>query len=58
MNTEKTMQLKIPVNTAMNVLEMLESSTKNYSSEFPPERVVRLRELMKTISLELQKHNL
>lgn len=58
MSKEKTMQLKIPVNTAMNVLEILETSTKNYSSVFPPERIVRLRELMKAISLELQKHNL
>ena len=58
MSKEKTVNLKLPVSTALDILDILKSSTQNYSSEFPPERIVRLRGIMEEISTQIQKHNL
>jgi len=41
--------------TALEVLQVLDSATYGYSKEFAPERIVRLREVMDNLSDELQK---
>lgn len=55
MTKEKTITLKISASTALEVLQILDSSTANYSQEFAPERIVRLKELMNQLDQELEK---
>lgn len=50
------MNLKMDVKTALEVLQVLDSATFGYSQEFPPERIVRLREVMWNLDKELEKH--
>lgn len=55
MTKEKSITLKIPTTTALEVLQVLDSATANYSKEFAPERVIRLRDLMSIMDQELEK---
>jgi hypothetical protein len=56
MSKEKQVNLKMNVKTALEVLQVLDSATFGYSEEFPPERIVRLREVMWNLDKELEKH--
>ena len=53
--TENTVTLKLESKTAIELLLVLETATKGYSTEFPPERITRLREVMKTLDESLEK---
>ena len=55
MTKEKQVTIKMNVQSALEVLQVLDSSTYGYSQEFAPERIVRLREVMNNLSDELQK---
>lgn len=50
---EKQINLKLPIKSALDVLETLESSTSGYGREFQPERIVRLREVIENLKNEL-----
>jgi|688.fasta_scaffold1904806_2 hypothetical protein len=50
---EKNINLKLPIKSALDVLETLESSTSGYGQEFQPERIVRLREVIESLKKEL-----
>jgi hypothetical protein len=52
---EIKVSLKVDVRTALEVLQVLDGATAGYSTEFAPERIVRLREVMTQIDTELEK---
>jgi hypothetical protein len=43
------------VRTSLEVLQVLDGATAGYSKEYAPERIVRLREAMNQIDIELEK---
>ena len=55
MTKEKQVSIKMNAQSALEVLQVLDSATYGYSQEFAPERIVRLREVMNYLSDELQK---
>lgn len=55
MTKESKVTLKLESKTALDLLQILDASTANYSKEHPPERIVRLRELMNHLDSELEK---
>lgn len=55
MSKESKVTLKLESKTALDLLQILDSSTVNYSKQHPPERIVRLRELMNQLDSELEK---
>ncbi len=55
MTKESKVTLKIESKTALDLLQILDASTANYSKEHPPERIVRLRELMNQLDSEMEK---
>jgi hypothetical protein len=55
MTKELKVNLKLDVRTALEVLQVLDGATAEYSKEFAPERIVRLREAMNQIDTELEK---
>ena len=55
MTKEKQVSIKMNAQSALEVLQVLDSSTYGYSEEFAPERIIRLREVMNHLSDELQK---
>jgi hypothetical protein len=52
---EIKVSLKLDIRTALEVLQVLDGATAGYSTEFAPERIVRLREVMTQIDTELEK---
>lgn len=55
MSKKDTIKIELNTKTAIEVLLVLETATNGYSKEFPPERIVRLRELMSDIDSKLEK---
>jgi hypothetical protein len=55
MTKELKVNLNLDVRTALEVLQVLDGATAGYSKEFAPERIVRLREAMNQIDIELEK---
>jgi hypothetical protein len=55
MTKELKVNLKLDVRTALEVLQVLDGATAGYSTEFAPERIVRLREVLNQIDTELEK---
>ena len=55
MTKEKQVTLKIEPKAALDLLQVLDSATTGYSREHPPERIIRLRELMQQLDQELEK---
>ena len=55
MEKEKQVTLKLSPKSALEVLQILDSSTAGYSQEFAPERIVRLRNVMNQLDQELEK---
>ena len=55
MTKEKQVTLKVYAKTGLDLLQVLDSATAGYSQEYPPERIVRLRELMGQLDNELEK---
>lgn len=55
MTKEIKLTLKLDVRTALEVLQVLDGATAGYSTEFAPERIVRLREVMNQLDTELEK---
>jgi hypothetical protein len=55
MSKGKQISLKLNTTSALEVFQVLDSSTIGYSEEFPPERIVRLREVIKQLNIELKK---
>lgn len=55
MTKEKQVTIKVDTQTGLELLQVLDSATFGYSNEFPPERIVRLREVMNNLSDNLQK---
>ena len=53
MTKEKQINLKLPIKSALDVLETLKSSTSGYGREFQPERIIRLREVIENLKNEL-----
>ena len=43
------------VRTSLEVLQVLDGATAEYSKEYAPERIVRLREVMEQLDTELEK---
>ena len=43
------------VRTSLEVLQVLDGATASYGKEYAPERIVRLREVMKQLDTELEK---
>jgi hypothetical protein len=55
MAKEPQVTLKLSPKSALEVLQILDSSTAGYSQEFAPERIVRLRNVMNQLDQELEK---
>ena len=55
MTKELKVNLQLDVRTALEVLQVLDGATAGYSKEFAPERIVRLREVLNQIDIELEK---
>lgn len=55
MTKEPKVTLKLSPKSALEVLQVLDYSTAGYSKEHPPERIVRLREVMNQLDQELEK---
>jgi len=55
MSKEKQVSLKLDVKSALELLQVLDSSTAGYSQKFSPERIVRLREVMIQLDTKLEK---
>jgi hypothetical protein len=55
MAKQKQLTLKIDPPTALDLLQILDSSTFGYSKEHEPERISRLRSLMSQLDQELEK---
>ncbi len=55
MTKEIKVTLNLDVKSALEVLQVLDGATAGYSTEFAPERIVRLREVMSQIDTELEK---
>jgi hypothetical protein len=56
MTKEIKVTLNLDVRTSLEVLQVLDSATSGYSTEYTPERIVRLREVMWNLDKELEKH--
>jgi hypothetical protein len=50
------LHIKMDVRTSLDLLQVLDSATSGYSTEYTPERIVRLREVMWNLDKELEKH--
>ena len=55
MTKENQVTLKMNVRTSLEVLQVLDGATASYGKEYAPERIVRLREVMKQLDTELEK---
>jgi hypothetical protein len=55
MTKELKVNLNLDIRTALEVLQVLDGATAGYSTEFAPERIVRLREVLNQIDIELEK---
>ena len=55
MTKEKQVTLKLSTQSALEVLQILDSSVAGYSKEYAPERIVRLREVLNQLDQELEK---
>ena len=55
MSKDNQVTLKIDAKTGLEVLQVLDTATAGYSKEHPPERIVRLREVMDLLDKELEK---
>ena len=55
MTKEKQITLKVDAKTALDLLQVLDNATAGYSQEYPPERIVRLCELMQQLDRELER---
>ena len=55
MTKDLKVTLKLESKTALDLLQILDTSTAGYSKEYPPERIVRLRELLNQLDSELEK---
>ncbi len=55
MAKEKQLTIKLNALTALDLLQILDSSTFGYSKEHEPERISRLRSLMSQLDQELEK---
>ena len=55
MTKKSKVTLKLESKTALDLLQILDASTAEYSKEYPPERIVRLRELVNQLDSELEK---
>ena len=56
MTKENQVTIKMDVKTSLDLLQVLDSATSGYSTEYTPERIVRLREVMWNLDKELEKH--
>jgi hypothetical protein len=56
MTKENQITIKMDVRTSLEVLQVLDGATAGYSTEYTPERIVRLREVMWNLDKELEKH--
>jgi hypothetical protein len=52
---ENQVTLKMDVRTSLEVLQVLDGATAGYSKEYAPERIVRLREVIEQLDIELEK---
>lgn len=55
MAKDRQVNIKLDIKSALEVLQVLDSSTMGYSKEYAPERIVRLREVMEQLDKELEK---
>jgi len=53
--SKKEIKLQLKTRTAIELLLVLDTATQGYSQDFAPERIVRLRELMKELDEKLEK---
>jgi len=53
--SKKEIKLQLETRTAIELLLVLDTATQGYSQDFAPERIVRLRELMKELDEKLEK---
>jgi len=55
MTKENQVTIKMDVRTSLEVLQVLDGATAEYSKEYAPERIARLREVINQIDTELEK---
>lgn len=55
MSKEKLVSIKLELQSALEILQVLDAATYGYSEEFAPERVVRLRKVMNELSDKLSQ---
>lgn len=53
--SKKEIKVQLETRTAIELLLVLDTATQGYSQDFAPERIVRLRELMKDLDEKLEK---
>lgn len=55
MSKEKQVNLKMNIQSAVEVLQILDNAAAGYSEQFAPERIVRIREVISNLDAELEK---
>ena len=55
MSKEKQVNLKMDIQSALEVLEILDNASAGYSKIHPPERIVRIREVINNLDSELER---
>ena len=53
--SKKEIKVQLETRTAIELLLVLDTATQGYSQDFAPERIARLRELMKDLDEKLEK---
>lgn len=54
MSKESKVKLELDIRSALELLQILDSSVANYSIEHAPERIVRLREVIDDLDKALE----
>lgn len=55
MSREKKVKLELDFQSALELLQVLDSSTANYSTDYAPERIVRLREVINQLDSKMEQ---
>lgn len=51
----KKITLELDFQSALELLQVIDSSIANYSKDFAPERIVRLREVLSQLDYKMEK---
>lgn len=55
MTKSKKISLELDFQSALELLQVLDASTANYSTDYAPERIVRLREVLNQLDSKMEQ---